>query len=168
MKLIKFILPLFVLASGCASAYVWKSSVPKDMRTVAVPVFVNKSNLQEIGAIASRQILREFQREGTFKLVRNEDSAVEIQGEIVSALQGRLAYAQRTGQRIAGYDFRVSAVVSVIDHKNGRVLVDNKTYVGSAPLTTSDDLMTAERNAAGAAADDLARQIVDDVLNLKW
>lgn len=168
MKLIKFFLPLLVLVSGCASTYAWKSSVPKDMRTVAVPVFVNKSNLQEIGAIAARQILREFQREGTFKLVRNEDSVVEIQGEITSSSLERMASARHTGQRMTGYNFKIKANVSVIDHKNGRVLVDNKTYVGSAPLTAGDDLMNAERKASGAAADDLARQIVDDVLNLKW
>lgn len=168
MNLFKLVLPLLFLATGCASAYSWKSSVPKDMRTVAVPVFVNKSDLQEVGAIASRQILREFQREGTFKLVRNDDSAVEIQGEIVSAACDRLAYTRRTGQRISGYDFNISAKISVIDHKNGRVLIDNKSYVGSAPMTAGDDLMNAERNAAGAAADDLARQVVVDVLNLKW
>lgn len=168
MKLINVLLPMVVLFAGCASSYSWKSSVPMDMRTVSVPVFVNKSNTQELGAIASRQLLREFQREGTFKLVRNDDSVIEIQGEVLSSFTDRLAYSYSTGQRISGYDFKVTANVSVIDHKNGRVLIDNKRYVGSAPLTASDDLMNAARNASGAAADDLARQIVADVLNLKW
>lgn len=168
MKLIKFMLPLLMLACGCASTYSWKSSVPEDIRTVSVPVFVNKSDLQELGAIASRQLLREFQREGTFKLVRNDDSAVEIQGEILSASKNRLAYSQRTGLRYAGYDFQITARISVVDHKNGRVLIDNKIYEASASMTASDDLTNAQRNASGAAADDLARQVVDDVLNLKW
>lgn len=168
MKLSNLILPLMMLAAGCASTYSWQSSVPNDMRTVSVPVFANKSDLQEVGAVATRQLLREFQREGTFKLVRNDDSAVEVQGEIVSATSSRLAYNRRTGQRVSGYDFKITACISVIDHKNGRVMIDNKTYTGSAPMTASDDLMNAARNASGAAADDLARQIVDDVLNLKW
>lgn len=168
MKFIKVLIPMLILASGCASSYSWKSSVPNDMRTVSVPVFVNKSSVQELGAIASRQLLREFQREGTFKLVRNDDSVIEVQGEIMSSTNDRLAYSYRTGQRFSGYDFKITARVSVIDHKNGRVLIDNKKYNGSAPMTASDDLMNVARNVSSAAADDLARQIVDDVLNLKW
>lgn len=168
MRRINLFLPMLLLAAGCASTYSWKSSVPEDMRTVSVPVFVNKSDLQELGAVATRQLLREFQREGTFKLVRNDDSVVEVQGEIVSSSYDRLAYSRRTGLRFAGYNFEITARVSVIDHKNGRVLIENKTYTGSAPMTASDDLMNATRNASGAAADDLSRQIVDDILNLKW
>lgn len=168
MKLGRIILPLLFLVVGCAGTYSWKSSVPKDMRTVSVPVFVNKTSMPELGAIMSRQLLREFQREGTFSLVRNDDSAVEVQGEIVSASNNRLAYSRRSGLCISGYNFEVTARVSVIDHKNGRVIIDNKSYTGCAPMTASDDLMNAARNVSGAAADDLARQIVDDVLNLKW
>lgn len=168
MKLFKFILPALFLASGCASSYAWKSPVPQDMRSVSVPVFVNQSNIQEMGAVATRQLLREFQREGSFKLVRNDDSVIEIQGVILNTNNERLAYSRRNGQRISGYDFRVTANVSVIDHKNGRVLINNKSYTGSAAMTASDDLMNAARNASAAAADDLARQIVDDVINLKW
>lgn len=168
MKRIKLLLPMLLLAAGCASSYSWKSSVPTDMRTVSVPVFVNKSEIQELGAIASRQLLREFQREGTFKLVRNDDSVLEIQGVIVSTSYDRLAYSRRSGLRIFGYNFEITASISIVDHKNGRVLIDNKTYIGSAPMTASDDLMNAARNVSGAAADDLARQVVDDVLNLKW
>lgn len=168
MNLFKFILPALLLASGCASSYSWKSPVPQDMRSVSVPVFVNQSNIQELGAVAARQVLREFQREGTFKLVRNDDSVIEIQGIILKTNNDRLAYSRRNGQRFSGYDFCVTARVSVIDHKNGRVLIDNKSYTGRAAMTASDDLMNAARNASAAAADDLARQIVDDVINLKW
>lgn len=168
MKLTKLILPLLLVTAGCASSYSWKSSVPADMRTVSVPVFVNNSDLQELGAVATRQLLREFQREGTFKLVRNDDSVVEVQGEIVASSLDRLAYNRVPGMTISGYNFLVIARVSVIDHKNGRVMINNKFYTGTAPMTAGDDLMNASRNVSGAAADDLARQIVDDVLNLKW
>lgn len=142
--------------------------MPQDMRSVSVPVFVNQSDIQELGALAARQVIREFQREGTFKLARNEDSVIEIQGVILQTNNERLAYSRRTGQRISGYDFRITANVSVIDHKNGRVVIDNKSYTGSASMTAGDDLMNAARNVSAAAADDLARQIVDDVINLKW
>lgn len=168
MKFYKLLLPTLLLFAGCASSYTWTSPVPKDMRTVSVPVFINKSGIQEVGTVATTQILREFQREGTFKIARNGDAAIEVQGEILAAYSGALASSIRSGQRVVGYDYKILALVSVIDHKNGRVLVNNKTYTGSAPLTARDDVINAMRGASGAAANDLARQVVDDILNMKW
>ena len=74
-----------VLAAGCASEYSWTSKVPPDMRSVSVPVFRNESEVTELGAVVSRQLLREFQREGTFRIAAAGDGAVEIQGVIKQA-----------------------------------------------------------------------------------
>lgn len=167
-NLFKLLLPAVCLLTGCASHYTWTSKVPADMRTVCVPTFINKSGVQEVGAVATTQVLREFQREGTFKLVRNEDAIIEVQGEVIAAYAGALASSIRSGQRVVGYDYKLMAIVSIIDHKNGRVLVNNKLYTGSAPLTSRDDIINSQRGNTGAAANDLARQIVDDVLNMKW
>ena len=73
---------LAVLA-GCR-AYTWTSSVPEDMRTVSVPTFRNETDVVELGAVATRQTLREFQREGSFKVMRPGDAAIEVQGVIRS------------------------------------------------------------------------------------
>ena len=66
MKFIPLALCVALLA-GCGSSYCWRSSVPADRRSVYVPTFRNESGLQEIGAISARQLLREIQREGTFR-----------------------------------------------------------------------------------------------------
>ena len=63
-KILPAVLAAFALA-GCAS-YRWTSSVPADMRTVSVPTFRNESDLVEFGAVTTRQVLREFQRKGTY------------------------------------------------------------------------------------------------------
>ena len=62
------------LFAGCSS-YTWTSPVPKDMRTVSVPTFRNETDVVELGAIAARQTLREFQREGTFRIASADDAA---------------------------------------------------------------------------------------------
>jgi hypothetical protein len=64
---------------------------------------------------------------------------------------------------------RVTALVSVIDKINGKVIVDNVEYsAGVAFASGSTDLLTAKRDASGRLAEELARQIVDDVLAIKW
>jgi len=152
---------------GCGTDYAWRSSVPEDMRTVSVPTFRNESNMQEAGAVAARQLLREFQREGTFSVCGADDAALQVQGTIVSAGGTMAAFDRRHGLRLGGYELRVVAKVSVVDKRRGKVLVDNRTYGAAASFAASGDISTAERDASGRAMEDLARQIVDDVLALK-
>lgn len=155
------------LVTGCAS-YRWAPSVPAEMRTVAVPTFRNDSNVTELGNVVTRQILREFQREGTFRIARVDDAALEIQGSVKSA-DSAFAGADRTaGRRHSVQNFAVKAVVSVVDHRNGKVLVDNREYEVSVPYGSDGDLMTGQRNASGRVAEELATRIVDDILAQKW
>ena len=157
-----------VLFAGCSSSYSWRSSVPEDVRTVTVPTFRNESNVSEIGALASRQLLREFQREGTFKIRTNGNAALEVQGVIKSVSPSLAAYNRRAGGRVAAYDVRATAEISVIDKRRGKVLVDNRKYEANATFTAGQDRTTAVRDASGRLMDDLSRQVVDDILNLKW
>ena len=153
---------------GCATDYSWRPSVPEEVRTVSVPTFRNESNVSEFGAVATRQLLREFQREGTFKIRTAGDSAIEIQGVIKSVSPAIAASDRRSGGRIAGYDVSATAEISVIDKRRGKVLVDNRRYAANATFTAGQDRTTAIRDASGRLMDDLARQVVDDILNLKW
>lgn len=159
---------LLLALCGCGTSYSWRSSVPDEMRTVSVPTFRNESEVNELGAVATRQILREFQREGTFGIRRDGDAALEIQGVIKSASFGTVAYDRKIYGRLSASEFRAVAEVSVIDKRSRKVLVDNRKYVAATTFTSRTDRTTAIRDASGRLADDLARQVVNDLLNLKW
>jgi len=168
VRLLSGIVALFLLA-GCGSTYGWRrSSVPADVRTVCVPTFRNEADVSELGALAARQILREFQREGTFKIRSEEDAVIEIQGVVKSASAGVGAYDRRSGSRKASYVFSAQVEVSVVDKRSRRVLVDNRMFNASAAFTAGSDLATAKRDASGRLMEDLARQVVDCVLGIKW
>ena len=155
-----------VLAAVGCSSYSWRPSVPETYRTVSVPTFRNETDVTELGSVMTTQVLREFQREGTFKIRREGDAALEVQGIVKQAGSASGGYDRRAGLRLASYDFSASVQVSVIDKCNGRVLVDNRTYKATATFTAGQDLATAQRDASGRLAEDLARQVVDDVTNL--
>ena len=166
-------IPLFALAfvalcTGCGANYTWKSSVPAEMRTVAVPTFRNESDAQELGAIASRQVLRELQREGTFRIRTQGDAALEIQGVVKSMALGPRAYDRSTEMRLRAYDVSAVVEISVIDKRRRKVLVDSRPYQATARATVEQDMTTALRDASGRLMEDLATQVVDDLLNLKW
>lgn len=168
MRSIGWMLAAALATAGCASTYSWRSSVPEEKRTVSVPTFVNDSEIMEVGALSARQVAREFQREGTFSLASSEDAALEIQGRIVKVSAAQTGYSRRQSSRYYSYSLTMKAEVSVIDKANGKVLVNNRPYRAYTTTSMSQDATTAERDASGRLADDLARQIVDDVLNLKW
>lgn len=153
---------------GCAADYGWRSAVPEEVRTVSVPTFRNESNVNELGAVATRQLLREFQREGTFRIRTTGNAALEIQGVIKSASFGTIAYDRRIHGHLSASECRAVAEVSVIDKRDRKVLVDNRKYEAKATFTSRQDRTTAMRDASGRLADDLARQVVGDILNLKW
>lgn len=159
---------LLLALCGCGTSYSWRSEVPAEMRTVAVPTFRNESSVSELGAIATRQLLRECQREGTFRIRETGDAALEIQGVVKASGQSVTAYDRRIYGRLAASDFYATIEVSVIDKRNGKVLIDNRQYVARTSFTSRQDRATAMRDASGRLADDLARQVVGDLLNLKW
>lgn len=156
------------LVAGCATDYGWRSSVPAEMRTVSVPTFRNESNVAELGSIATRQVLREIQREGTFRVRDADEAALEVQGVVKRATSGMQGYDRRTNMQMASRKLTVKAEVSVVDKRARKVLVDNRVYTAETFFTSGQDLTTAERDASGRVAEDLARQVVDDLLKMDF
>jgi len=152
---------------GCAG-YSWRPTVPEGVRTVAVPTFRNESSVTELGSAVTRQILREFQREGTYIIRNVGDSALEVQGVITDSSSRAVAYGRKTGERNREYRLHATALVSFIDKTSGRVLVDDKRYSAETTFLANDDMLTGERDATGRLAEEFARRIVDDALALKW
>lgn len=164
---IERLVSIAVLAAlaGCAN-YRWTSRVPEEMRTVAVPVFENRTMSSELGPIVTQYVLREFEREGTFKIRRAGDSSIEVQGALVSTSQGALSYDRTYDNRGRECRYRVVAEVSIINKDTGKVLQDNRRYAAETTyLAIGGDVITGRRNASKRIAADLARQIVDDVLS---
>jgi len=153
--------------AGCGTSYSWRSEVPADRRSVSVPTFINRTAIPELGAVVTRQVLRELQREGTFRLQSADDAAIELQGEVVSMSGGTVA-TDRRGSRRTPQVYEVSAKVTAIDRRNQRVMFDGRTYTASVGTAAGADVVNAKRDVSGRLADELSRQIVDDLLNYKW
>ncbi len=169
MKSILFIVALLsaVLFSGCAG-YKWGASVPQEYRKISVPVFENMTTVSEIGPIVSQYTLREFQREGSFKIVRPENAVIEVQGVLQSMTRKGIAYDRGQGMRASEYRYEIVADVTFVDKKNGKVLLERKGIKGETSFLTNDDLLTGQRNASFRIADDIARQIVNEALALPF
>ena len=153
------------LLSGCAD-YSWGTNVPEEYRTVAVPVFENLTEVSEMGPTVTQYTLREFQREGSFRIVRPDDAALEVQGVIRKMTRLGIAYDRARGMRASEYRYEILADVTFVDRRKGKVLLEHKGLQGETTFLTQNDLLTGQKNAAARIAQDLARQIVNEALAL--
>ena len=155
------------LLSGCAG-YSWGTNVPEEFRTVAVPVFENLTEVSELGPIVSQYTLREFQREGSFRVARPADAAIEVQGVLRRMSRHGVSYDRGRGMRATEYRYTVRADVTFVDRKNGKVLLERKGLAGETTVLTQNDLLTGQKNAAARIAQDLAVQIVNEARALPF
>lgn len=165
---IAFLTVLFgaaALVSGCAG-YTWGTSVPDEYRTVAVPVFENLTEVSEMGPTVTQYTLREFQREGTFKIVRQGDAAIEVQGVVRKMIRGGVAYDRGRGMRATEYRYMIVADVTFVDKINGKVLLERRGITGETTFLTQNDLLTGQKNATARIAQDIARQVVNEAVAL--
>lgn len=152
------------LLAGCLG-YRWTSGVPESRRTIAVPVFENRTAYAEFGATATKHVLREFQREGTFRIRATGDSALELQGVVTKVTLNGIDYDRGYDRRASEYRMKVTVECSLIDKVENKVLFDNRRFVGETTFLSQRDVLTGQRNASDRIAVDLARQIVDGVLS---
>lgn len=153
--------------AGCAS-YSWKSSVPPDLRRISVSVFRNESDVTGLGEKVAAQVLRELQREGTFEIVPLDECDVEIQGVVKSDSVSTVAYERRTGARTREHSLKAVAEVSFVNKAAGTVVENRRKYSAATTFLANDDITTGAMDASGRLAEDFARQIVDDALDIDW
>jgi len=156
-------LTALILATGCAS-YRFTSKVPAEMRTIAVPVFENESDFPELDAIATQYTLREFQREGTFKIKSTKEAAYKLLGCVTRANPKSLTYDRNYNSKTSEYQHTVVVKITLIETSSGKILIDDMPIKARTTFLTQGDMLTGMQDAYPRIAKELSRSIVDTVL----
>lgn len=157
---------LACMVAGCAH-YRVGSSVPEELRTIAVPVFENASGFPEIDAIVTQYVLREFQREGTFKLEPLKTAKLKLLGKLAKSDMEPLNYDRNYGSRTSEYRYSLVAEITLIERESGKLLLDDVPIKANTTFLTHGDMLTGMQDAAPRIAEELSRAIVDAVL-ARW
>jgi len=153
-----------LLLSGCGTYHV-TSSVPQELRTIAVPVFENKTGFPEFGAVATQYTLREIQREGSFKIAPLESASLKLLCTVRTERKA-LSFDRAYGTRASEYRYTMIASVTLVERSTGKFLLDDLPVSASTTFPTYDDLLTAMQSAAPRVSKELSRNIVDTILAL--
>jgi outer membrane lipopolysaccharide assembly protein LptE/RlpB len=159
---------LTMLLAGCGYHTVGKASrLPGNVHVLAVPVFVNQTQVFRIEQIMTRDVVREFTGRTKYR-VTNEtgDSAdATLKGTVVSAQAAPLTYDAQTG-RISSAVVTVTAKVTLVD-RSGHVLFENLNYTFREQYQVSSEVKSffaEETPALQRMSQDFARTLVADIL----
>jgi hypothetical protein len=149
--------------AGCAN-YRLKTAVPDELRTIAVPVFENASGFPEIDALVTQEVLREFQREGTFKLARLDDASLKLLGKLESSKNEPVNFDRNFSSRASEYRHTLTARITLVERGSGKLLIDDMPIKANTTFLVRGDMLTGLQDAQPRIARELARAITDAVL----
>ena len=152
--------------SGCAG-YQLGSSVPKELRSIAVPTFENASGHPFVEAAATQAVLAEIRRDGTLRIAEREDAALEMEGRITGCRLEPMRFDHDRPTMAVEYRLTLTADVKVYERATGKVVAHLAHVTGDDIFRTASDLPSTERDAIPRAAAKLAKTIVSETL-MAW
>ena len=154
---------------GCA--YTTHNALPPHLKTVAVPVFVNRTFLNDytrhLEVEVTDSIRKVFEQTGELKLAGREDADLILEGEI-EKLDREILRTDRFGDP-AEVKVIIRARISLYDVKEAKYLMkhqivtntEKKSESGVYNIRRGEDENLARSNAVGDIGQVIARRVVE-------
>jgi hypothetical protein len=154
---------LLFLLGGCAG-YQLGPATPGYLRhvhTIAVPTFANTTLVPRIEVMFTGTVIKQFQQDGTFKIVNADSADAVLKGEITGV--NRSPARSVRGNVLSTTEFTVAVTVKyTLVGRDGKAL-GSGAVGGSTSFFRGSDVATDERQALPLAADELARHLVSQL-----
>ncbi len=161
-------LALLVASTSCGYHTASHSvQLPENVKTIAVPAFVNETRTYRIEEVLTSSVVREFTTRTHYHILNDpsETADATLRGTVLSASSTPLTYNSATGQA-ASVLVVVSMKVSLTDRR-GNVLYQNPSYLFREQYEVSQDLTSffeEDSPAFRRLSEDFARTLVSNVL----
>jgi outer membrane lipopolysaccharide assembly protein LptE/RlpB len=142
-------------------------TIPDNVRTIAVPAFVNQTQTFKIEQMLTAAVVRELVTRTHYHVINqvNDDADAALHGTVLSTYTTPLTYDSRTG-RAASVLVVISMKVSLLD-KQGKVLYQNPSYLFREQYEVSRDLNSffeEDSPAFQRLSRDFAQTLVSNIL----
>jgi outer membrane lipopolysaccharide assembly protein LptE/RlpB len=144
-----------------ACGYSFQGTLPSHIKTVAVPMFLNRTSQPGVDGIITNAVVHAFATNGRLRVVRTAEADAILDGEVTGYSVGPIAFSPSLGIQ----EYRLSVVLNLrmrdvrrnvlIFQQNGVSEIADFRVVGSVSTTVS-----VEQTALTAAAGEIARSIV--------
>lgn len=149
-----------LLLGGCG--YSLRGSLPGHIRTVAIPIFVNKTQQPAVENLLTRAVVDAFVTSGRLKVVRPEQADSILEGEITGYQLTSLSFDPRVNVR--EYRLTVTLNLQFKDAKNNALLWRQEGVQEKADFRVQGQVsatISSEESALRTAAVDIGRAIVN-------
>src|ERR1700693_1887382 len=159
---------VLVASAGCGYHTAGHAvQLPENVKTIAVPAFVNETRTYRIEQMLTSSVVREFTTRTHYHILNDASEAADatLRGTVLSTSASPLTYNSTTGQA-ASVLVVVSMKVSLTD-RQGRVLYQNPSYLFREQYEVSQDLASFfEENSPAyrRLSQDFARTLVSNIL----
>ena len=155
-----------LLLAGCMG-YQLGGTRPAGVDTVYIAPVINGTGEPAIETEVSHALRRQIQFDGRLKLRNSpEEADAVIEVNLTKYELRAIAFRKELKTTPDQYRLRITGIATLTDTKSGEVLSTSKTY-GETRFTFSSDLTTSKRNALPLAAREIARFMVDDLIE-QW
>ena len=142
-------------------------TVPENVKTLAIPAFVNQSQTYRIEQTLTSAVVHEFTTRTHYQILNqaNEAADATLRGTVLTTSASPLTYDSRTG-RAESILVVVSVRVSLTD-RQGKVLFQNPAYVFREQYQVSQEpssFFEEDSPAMGRLSRDFAHTLVSSVL----
>lgn len=159
---------LFLALTGCGYHTAGKAAkIPTDIRTIAIPVFINNTQNYRIEQVLTAAVVREFNSRTNYRVVNSDtpEADATLRGSISNTYIYGLTYDPTNGRQSSA-EVVVYMRVQLVD-RHGKTLFENPNYMFREEYEFSLDPTTffrEETPALDRLSQDFARTLVSNIL----
>jgi outer membrane lipopolysaccharide assembly protein LptE/RlpB len=142
-------------------------TLPENVKTIAIPAFVNQSQTFKVEQMLTSAVVREMILRTHYHVINKtgDDADATLRGTVLSTYTSPLTYDSKTG-RAASALVVISMNVSLVD-KQGKILYQNPSYLFREQYEVSRDLASffeEDTPAFQRLSRDFAQTLVSNIL----
>jgi outer membrane lipopolysaccharide assembly protein LptE/RlpB len=150
---------LVAATSGCG--YSLRGHLPGHIQSIAVPIFVNRTQEPAVESVITRAVVEAFSTNGRLRVARLEDADAILEGEVVGYAVDSIAFDRNANVQL--YRLRVVLNLTMRDLRRNTVLFREPNFSDKADFRVRgavSQTIAREETALRQAALDIARTVV--------
>ncbi len=158
------VLVLACTLTGCG--YSFHGTLPDHVKTIAVPIFINRTQQPAVEGVITRAIVDAFATNGRLRVVRLEDADSVLEGEVLQYTVG--AIAVDPSLNVQQYRLGVTLNLRMRDVRLNTLLFEQASFSEQADFLVAGSVaqtLSIEAGALQQAATQIARSVVSLALD---
>ena len=152
-----------LILNGCLG-YNLGTTLPHDIQTVHVPTFKNQTTEPLLEVPTTDATVAQFQFDGSLKVTEQELADAVLTVTLKSYELEALSYNRKKTTKTQEYRARIHASIILTRASNDEVIMDNPNVEGEATFFVAGDMTSSKKRAQQSLSEDLAKHIVDAIV----